>query len=72
MPRVPDHRPLNGRVAGFGHVFVGLLQAMADDYGVLAMFDLTTARPGAEVISIRLFETDYAQGNAFELMGGRP
>lgn len=57
---------------GFGQVLLGLLQAMADDYGALAVIEQTTARPGLEVLSIQLFQTDYAEGRDFSLGAAAP
>ena len=57
---------------GFGWVMQGVLQAMADDYGALAVIDVDGGgSDGGEVLHIRLFQTDYAQGNSFELAARR-
>lgn len=53
--------------AGFGHVYLGLLRALADDYGALVLVDFEGADDGAEVLSIRLADADFAEGRAFEL-----
>ncbi|MCR8725064.1 heme NO-binding domain-containing protein [Frigidibacter sp. ROC022] len=58
---------LRGGPPGFGQVLQGLLQAMADDYGALAVIEQTAARPGLEVLRIQLFQTDYALGRGFQL-----
>lgn len=60
---------------GFGHVMVGLLQAMADEYGALVTIThdgapaeaASGANPGAEVISIRLHEPQFSTGRRFAL-----
>lgn len=52
---------------GFAHVLLGLLQAMADDYGALAVIEQTASGPGADVLGIQLFQTDYAEGRDFRL-----
>ncbi len=52
---------------GFGSVMMGVLRAMADDYGALATLDHGGVRDGCEVISISLIETAYAEGREFDL-----
>lgn len=55
---------------GFGHVLVGLLRAMADDYGVLAFLELLQADGIQEVVSIQLIDSRYAAGRDFQLAAG--
>lgn len=57
------HTPL----AGFGHVLVGLLTAMADDYGALVMLEHGGRAGDVETIAIALLETDFSDGNEFDL-----
>ncbi|KNG94239.1 heme NO-binding domain-containing protein [Pseudaestuariivita atlantica] len=52
---------------GAGHVFVGILRAMADDYGVLALLEHDGPIDGAEQISIKLLERAFARGRQFDL-----
>lgn len=52
---------------GWGHLFMGVLRAMADDYGVLAMLEHEGVEEGFEVVGIRLLETEFAAGRDFEL-----
>ncbi len=52
---------------GFGHVLVGVLRAMADDYGALAMLEHSGGGKGRDVISITLVEPAFAKGRSFEL-----
>lgn len=52
---------------GFGHVYLGLLRALADDYGALVLIDFEGEADGAEVLSIRLADADFAEGRAFDL-----
>lgn len=54
-------------LAGYGHVFIGLLTAMADDYGALVMLEHGGRRAGVETIAIALLETAFAAGNQFTL-----
>ena len=52
---------------GIGYVIMGLLRAMADDYGALVFLDHLGEVDGAEVISIRLVDGSHAAGNPFTL-----
>lgn len=52
---------------GFGDVLVGVLRAMADDYGALAMLEHSGGTDGRDVITITLIETAFAEGRSFEL-----
>lgn len=54
-------------LAGAGHVIVGLLRAMADDYGALALLDHDGDSLEGEMVLIQLLEVAYAQGRRFEL-----
>ena len=53
--------------AGFGHVMVGVLRAMADDYGALAFLQHQGRKDGVETISIELLEAGFAAGREFAL-----
>lgn len=52
---------------GFGRVMVGVLRAMADDYGALVMLDHNGGGGDAEIIVITLIETAFAEGRQFDL-----
>jgi hypothetical protein len=54
---------------GFGHVLVGALRAMADDYGTLAMLDHDGRRDGVETVSVELLDQSFAEGRRFRLAG---
>lgn len=54
-------------VEGFGNVMMGILRAMADDYGVLALLEHTGSGQGVETISINLVVTEFSAGRSFEL-----
>jgi hypothetical protein len=56
-------------IEGSGHVIVGLLRAMADDYGALVLLDHDGASLEGEMIVIQLLEVAYAQGRSFDLAG---
>jgi hypothetical protein len=53
---------------GFGHVLVGVLRAMADDYGALVLLDHTGCTNGSETIRIHLLAADFAEGRRFALV----
>ncbi len=58
-----------GEPAGFGHALVGLLRAMADDYGTLAVLDHRGIRNGSEVIEVIVVETAFGADRGFSLGG---
>lgn len=60
--RNPPEMPLR-----FGHVVMGLLRAMADDYGALAYLDYKGGGAGTELIEVTLLETAFAEARAFDL-----
>lgn len=60
------HAPRTGSIR-FGRVVMGLLRAMADDYGALVLLDYKGGREGVEIIEIKLLETAFAAGRAFQL-----
>ena len=55
---------------GIGHVLVGLLRAMADDYGALVLLDHQGVEGNLERVSIHLLDHAYAAGRQFELATG--
>ena len=57
----------------FAPVLVGVLRAMADDYGALALPELVgDGRCGARRIAIDLFDARFAAGRRFDLSAGPP
>lgn len=52
---------------GFGHVMMGVLRGMADDYGALVVLDHAGAQAGVEVIEITLVEQCFSTGRNFAL-----
>ncbi len=56
-----------GKHPGFGHVMVGILQAMSDDYGMLTLFEHMGRDQGVEVISIQLLTAAHSKGRQFSL-----
>jgi hypothetical protein len=55
---------------GAGHVLMGLMRAMADDYGALVLLDHLGVRDGAERLRIHVLETSFAAGRQFDLASG--
>nr|WP_136635097.1 heme NO-binding domain-containing protein [Pseudooceanicola onchidii] len=58
---------IDGDPPGFAHVMVGILRAMADDYGALVMLDHHGQRDGVDEIAITLVEAAFAEGRQFVL-----
>jgi hypothetical protein len=55
-------------ISGAGAVALGLLRAMADDYGALVLLEAGPEMPdGAAVLTIRVLDADHAEGRAFTL-----
>ena len=54
-------------VSGFGHVMMGILRAMADDYGDLVFLDHKGSDGQVEKLKITLLETAFAEGREFDL-----
>lgn len=52
---------------GFSSVMVGVLRAMADDYGALAMLSHEGQQGEIEFISIVLIESAFSEGRHFDL-----
>ncbi len=62
----------NGPHRGAGHVMVGILRAMADDYGALVLLDHAGTQEGCERIEIELLDHQFAEGREFRLAAGAP
>lgn len=58
-----------GRTTGFayGHVLLGLLRAMADDYGALVTLEHKGRRDEVETVEVHVLETAFARGRSFTL-----
>lgn len=52
---------------GTGHILVGLLRAMADDYGALVMLENLGVDAGAEVISVQIADQTFNEARPFSL-----
>ncbi len=57
----------HGPHKGFGRAMLGVLRAMADDYGALVFMEYQGGRDGFEEISITLVESSFADGRDFSL-----
>jgi hypothetical protein len=55
---------------GFGYVLLGVLRAMADDYGALVFLEYLGRVDGCDSLSIRLLEAQFAEGRDFTLSAG--
>lgn len=51
----------------FAFVLVGLLRAMADDYGALVYLEHVGAQGRSQIISINLLDVEFAEGRSFSL-----
>lgn len=58
--------------AELAHVMLGVLRAMADDYGALVVIERTLAPRGKTGLSIRLLEARFAEGRRFDLVPVSP
>lgn len=58
---------VRGSQEGFGHVLMGVLRTLADDYGALVLLDYRGFEDEREMIDITLIETGFAAGRAFDL-----
>lgn len=58
---------VSGLFPGVGHVVVGLLRAMADDYGALVLLDHSGQSDGVERVAVQLLDHSFAAGKRFDL-----
>lgn len=56
-----------GGSPGAGLVLLGLLRALADDYGALALIDHDAGGEGGDVVTIRLLDHSHGEGRRFAL-----
>ncbi len=61
-----------GACQGFGYVLMGLLRAMADDYGALVLLEHKGVFAGQELVSVQLLDMGFSAGRAFQLAPARP
>lgn len=55
------------RLAGGGHIVVGVLRAMADDYGALVLLEHLGSEHGSEVIAIQIADQAMYEARPFSL-----
>ncbi len=55
------------RLPGAGHIVVGLLRAMADDYGALVLLDHMGSEDGSEVIAVQIADQAMYEARPFSL-----
>lgn len=56
------------KMPGFGYALLGVLRAMADDYGALVLLEHEGWKDnGEEVIRVHLLEAAFAEGRSFDL-----
>ena len=75
LPAIELHGHADGRYSlicqsaleGFGHLMMGVLRVMADDYGALAVLELESCETGRETVRVQLIKTDFSDGRAFDL-----
>jgi hypothetical protein len=58
---------LRSQLKGTGQIAVGLLRAMADDYGALVLLDMPDPQGDADCVTIHLLDTRFAAGRRFDL-----
>ncbi len=56
--------------AGMGHVLVGVLRALADDYGALVLLEEMHSEKGDMVVTVQLLNAEHATGRRFSLAHG--
>ncbi|MGH1329793.1 MAG: heme NO-binding domain-containing protein [Paracoccaceae bacterium] len=56
-------------IQGFSYVIMGILRAMADDYGALVFLEHLGSREAADHLGVSLLEAAFAQGRSFDLAG---
>ena len=75
LPRIevleisPQHYALHcySDFYGWGYLFMGVLRALADDYGALAYLEYRDVADGRDTVDIFLFETEFLVGRGFDL-----
>ncbi len=61
------HLTCRGGSPGAGLVLLGLLRALADDYGALALIDHAGDDEGGDIITIRLLDQSHGEARRFAL-----
>ncbi len=58
---------LRGGPPGAGYVMLGILRALADDYGTLVLAEHAGRRGGIEVVTLSVHDADFFEGRSFLL-----
>ncbi|MEP2784529.1 MAG: heme NO-binding domain-containing protein [Pseudoruegeria sp.] len=59
-----------GVQVGMCYVLVGILRALADDYGALVLLDSSHSKEGNATITVQLLNADHTRGRRFSLAQG--
>jgi hypothetical protein len=55
---------------GFGHVLMGMMRTLADDYGALVLLEHEGREGDDEWITVRVLSTEFSTGRPFQLAAG--
>ena len=58
---------VNSPLAGIAFGILGVLRAMADDYGALVLMDLAKGETGLDQIEVQLLDVKFAKAREFDL-----
>ncbi len=59
---------VHGGLDGFAQVIVGVIRAMADDYGALVQVDLERGHDDLWLVQVIVFDTGFGAGREFSLL----
>lgn len=60
---------VSAQMPGFAFVLVGMLRALADDYGALAEIDHIDRNDRGDTLSVNIHDVGFGQGREFALVG---
>ena len=63
----PFELRVDGPHLGYGFVMIGVLRAMADDYGALVFLEQSALDKAGMIIRISLLDSEFAEGRSFSL-----
>lgn len=58
---------VTGPIPGFGHVMIGVLRAMADDYGTLVLLEFAGGNTMYDKIRMSVIDAEHSAGKEFHL-----
>ncbi len=58
---------IDGPHPGYGYVMIGVLRAMADDYGALVFLEYAIRERAGMTVRISLLDSEFAEGRSFSL-----